>query len=183
MSNKQDPSGVYNVLAFHFDGKDTAKEAVKQVRNSGALDDEYIIAQIIVEQDEKGKVRVHETGRGGLGAVIGGAAGSILGLFGGPVGFLTWTVSGALVGGVAGKYFGRPFKYGDLKQVGQAMVPDSSAFMLLVEDTYTEEVADSLSGVSASMVTLTVGDELSGELAQFVAGEVDTTDDDSSSDD
>ena len=48
----------------------------------------------------------------------------------------------------------------------------------LMEDIYAEAVADSLSGVSANSITLTVGDELSGELAQFVAGEVSVDADD-----
>jgi uncharacterized membrane protein len=150
---------------------------VKEIKASGALDDQYVVAQIIVEQNEKGKVHVHETGRGGLGAVVGGVAGSVLSLIGGPVGFLTWVVGGVVVGGVAGKYLGRPIKKGDLKEVGEAMVPDSSAFLLLVEDIYSEAVADSLSGVNANMITLTVGDELSGELAQFVAAEASVDDD------
>jgi len=182
MSKKKESSNVFNVLAFNFAGKDTAKETVKDLKSSGALDDQYVVAQIIVEQDENGKVHIHETGRGGLGAVIGGAAGSLLGLIGGPAGFLAWLVGGAVIGGVAGKYLGRPIKKGDLKEVGEAMVPDSSAFMLLCEDTYSEEIAESLSGVSTNMVTLTVGDELSGELAQFVAGEADATADDDGDD-
>ena len=177
MSEKDTGSQVYNVLAFTFAGQKTAQETVREVRASGALDDQYVVAQIIVEQDEKGKVHVHETGRGGLGAVVGGVAGGLLSLLGGPVGFLAWVVGGAVVGGVAGKYLGRPIKKGDLKEIGDAMVPDSSAFMLLVEDIYSEDVADSLSGVSANMVTLTVGDELSGELAQFVAAGVSADDD------
>ena len=169
-------------MAFNFVGQKTAKETVKEIKASGALDDQYVVAQIIVEQNEKGKVHVHETGRGGLGAVVGGVAGSVLSLIGGPVGFLTWVVGGAVVGGVAGKYLGRPIKKGDLKEVGEAMVPDSSAFLLLVEDIYSEAVADSLSGLNANMVTLTVGDELSGELAQFVAAEA-SVDDDAATDD
>jgi uncharacterized membrane protein len=177
MSKKETSSNVFNVLAFNFVGQKTAKETVKEIKASGALDDQYVVAQIIVEQDEKGKVHVHETGRGGLGAVVGGVAGSLLSLIGGPVGFLTWVVGGAVVGGVAGKYLGRPIKKGDLKEVGEAMVPDSSAFLLLVEDIYSEAVADSLSGLNANMITLTVGDELSGEIAQFVAAEASVDDD------
>jgi len=177
MSKEKESSNVFNVLAFNFAGEDTAKETVKDIKSSGLLDDYAIVAEIIVSQDEKGKVHIHEPGHGGLGAVVGGVAGGLLSLIGGPIGFLTWVVSGAVIGGVAGKYLGRPIKKGDLEEVGEAMVPDSSAFLLLVEDIYSEAIADSLSGVNANMVTLTVGDELSGELAQFVAGEVSATDD------
>jgi len=177
MSKKEASSNIFNILAFTFGGQDTAKETIKEIKASGALDDQYVVAQIIVEQDEKGKVHVHETGRGGLGAVVGGVSGGLLSLIGGPVGFLTWVVGGAVVGGVAGKYLGRPIKKGDLKEIGESMSPDSSAFLLLVEDIYSEAVADSLSGVNANVVTLTVGDELSGEIAQYVAASVDVGDD------
>jgi uncharacterized membrane protein len=76
-----------------------------------------------------------------------------------------------VVGGVAGKYLGRPFAKGDLKEIGEAMAPDSSAFLLLVEDIDSEAVIDSLEGYNANVVTLTVGDELSGQIASYVAGE------------
>jgi uncharacterized membrane protein len=72
---------------------------------------------------------------------------------------------------VAGKYLGRPFKKGDIKEFGETMVPDSSAFMLLCEDVYSEAIVDSMQGVNANVVRLTVGDELSGELAQLTAAE------------
>jgi hypothetical protein len=72
---------------------------------------------------------------------------------------------------VAGHYLGRPFKKGDLEQIGEAMSPDSSAFLLLLEDTYSEGVVDSMSGYNANVVTLTVGDDLSGEIQSYVAGE------------
>ena len=76
-----------------------------------------------------------------------------------------------MVGGVAGHYLGRPFKQDDLEQIGAAMQPDSSAFLLLLEDTYSEGVVDNLKGYNANVVTLTVGDELSGQIASYVAGE------------
>ena len=51
------------------------------------------------------------------------------------------------------------------------MVPDSSAFLLLVEDIESEAVVDSMKGYNANVVTLTVGDDLSGQIASYVAGE------------
>jgi hypothetical protein len=50
------------------------------------------------------------------------------------------------------------------------MSPDTSAFLLLLEDKVSEEVIRSMSGYSANVVTLTVGDELSGQIASYVAG-------------
>jgi len=172
MGNGSNGSAVYNILAFTFDGQDTASQTVKDIKSSGVLDGYDIVAQCVVEQDPNGKVHIHEPGRGGVGATVGAVAGGLLGLIGGPAGLLAWAVGGAVVGGVAGKYLGRPFKKGDLEEIGEAMSPDSSAFLLLLEDTYSEDVVDSLSGYNANVVTLTVGDELSGEIAQFAAGAV-----------
>jgi uncharacterized membrane protein len=162
---------VYNILAFTFDGQDTANQTVKDIKSLGALEGYDIVAQAVVEQDAKGKVHIHEPGRGGLGAAFGAAGGGLLGLIGGPAGLLAWAVGGAVIGGVAGKYLGRPFKKGDLEEIGEAMSPDSSAFLLLLEDSYSEGVVDSLKGYNANVVTLTVGDELSGQIASYVAGE------------
>jgi uncharacterized membrane protein len=168
---KKEKSAVYNIVAFNFAGKDTAKETVKDIKKSGALEGQAIVAEVIVEQDEKGKVHTHEPGHGTVGSVVGAVGGGLLGLIGGPAGLLAWTVGGAVVGGAAGKYLGRPFSKGDLKEIGAAMSPDTSAFLLLVEDIGSESVVDSLKGYNANVVTLTVGDELSGQIASLVAGE------------
>ena len=71
--SKKDKAAVYNILAFTFDGKDDAVNAVKQIKKSGALEGQKIVAEVVVEQDEKGKVpsaeagsqRCEKSGRGG----------------------------------------------------------------------------------------------------------------------
>jgi uncharacterized membrane protein len=171
MSDKKEKSAVFNILAFNFDGEKTAEETVKQIKKSGALDGQLIVAEAIVSVNEKGKTHIHEPGHGTMGAVLGGAGVGLLSLIGGPVGLLAWTVGGAVVGGAAGKYLGRPFSKGDLKEIGEAMQPDTSAFLLLVEDVASESVVDSMKEYNANVVTLTVGDDLSGQIASFVAGE------------
>ncbi|KPK05626.1 MAG: hypothetical protein AMJ56_15645 [Anaerolineae bacterium SG8_19] len=171
MSDKKEKSAVFNILAFNFDGEETAEETVKQIKKSGALDGQLIVAEAIVSVNEKGKTHIHEPGHGTMGAVLGGAGVGLLSLIGGPAGLLAWTVGGAVVGGVAGKYLGRPFSKGDLKEIGEAMAPDTSAFLLLVEDIASETVVDSMKEYNANVVTLTVGDDLSGQIASYVAGE------------
>jgi uncharacterized membrane protein len=75
-----------------------------------------------------------------------------------------------VIGGVAGKYLGRPIAKGDLQEIGQGLTPDTSVLLLLLEDTESEGVVNSMQGYSADVVTLTVGDELSGQIASYVAG-------------
>ena len=170
MSQKE-KSAIYNVLAFTFAGEKTAGEAVKEIKKSDLLDGQYIVVEAVVSVDEKGKTHIHEPGHGVFGGTVGAVGGGLLGLIGGPAGLLAWTVGGAVVGGVAGKYLGRPFSKGDLKEVGEAMQPDTSAFLLIVEDWASETVINKMEGFNANVITLTVGDELSGEIAQIVAGE------------
>jgi uncharacterized membrane protein len=164
-------SAIYNILAFTFQGQDTAKQTVKEIKSSGDLDGYDIVAQCVVEQDAKGKVHIHEPGHGVWGATIGAVGGGLLGLIGGPVGVLALAAGGAVVGGAAG-HLDRAIPKEDLEEIGEALTPDSSAFLLLLEDTYSEGVVNSMSGYDADVVTLTVGDDLSGEIASYSEGAV-----------
>jgi uncharacterized membrane protein len=169
MSNQSDSSAVYNILAFAFAGQKTADQNLKDIKSSGVLEGYDIAAQAVVEQDQKGKVHIHQPGHGGVGAVIGGAVGGVLGLIGGPPGVLALGAAGAAVGGAAG-HFDTVIPKDDLEELGEALTPDTSALLLLLEDTYSEGVINDMSGYNANVVTLTVGDDLSGQIAQYTAG-------------
>jgi hypothetical protein len=52
------------------------------------------------------------------------------------------------------------------------MVPNTSALLLLLEDKETEGLVNDVQGYDANVVTMTVGDELSGEIANFASGYV-----------
>ena len=172
MSDQDMDSAIYDIVALCFDGQKTAKQAFKEAKKSGLLDGYAIVVQAIVEKNKKGKVSVKQAGKGGVGATVGAVGGGLLSLIGGPAGLLAWTVGGAVVGGIAGKHLGQPIAKGDLKELGEALTPDSSAVLLLLEDVYTEAAVDSMSGYTANVVRLTLGNELSGEVARFVAGAV-----------
>ena len=174
-SSDSNGSAVYNILAFAFDGQDTAKQTLSDIKSSGALDGYDIVAQAIVDQNAKGKVHIHEPGKGGVGAVVGGAIGGILGMLGGPAGMLALGAAGAAIGGVAG-HLDRYIDKDDLEELGEALTPDSSALLLLLEDTYSEGVINSMGGYDANVVTLTVGDDLSGEIAQYASGSASSDD-------
>ena len=59
MSKSKESSAVFNILAFTFDGKDDAEETVKQIKKSGALEGQMIVAEAIVSVDAKGKLKIH----------------------------------------------------------------------------------------------------------------------------
>jgi uncharacterized membrane protein len=173
MSNSnQAQTAIYNIVAFILQGKDSAKQVEKNVMAGQKAAGYRVLVHAVVSVDEKGKVHISEPGRGGLGATAGVVAGGLLGLIGGPAGLLAWAVAGGTIGGVAGHYAGRVIKTEDLKNLGARMQPNTSAILALVEDEASEELINRMEGVGAHIVTLTIGNETSGELAQVFAAEI-----------
>jgi uncharacterized membrane protein len=173
LSNKG--SSIYNILVFSFTDTHTADEVVNELKASQKLGGYKIVAEAVVIREADGSVHVHEPGEGGKGATIGAVVGGAIGLLGGPVGVLWLAAAGGALGGVAGHFAGRSIPADDLKKIGEQLHPNSSAFLALVEDTDAEAVVNSMSGVNANVVTVTLGDELSGTIAQAVEADVTVT--------
>jgi len=108
-----------------------------------------VVAEAVVIREADGSVHVHEPGEGGKSATIGAVVGGAIGLLGGPVGALWLAAAGGAHGGVAGHFAGRSIPADDLKR----SVPNSSAFLALVENTDAEAVVNSISGVNANVVS------------------------------
>src|SRR5215467_3010339 len=165
-------SSIYDILVFSFPDTHTADEVVNELKASQKLGGYKVVAEAVVIHEADGSVHVHEPGEGGKGAAIGAAVGGALGLLGGPVGVLWLAAAGGAVGGVAGHFAGRSIPADDLKRIGEQLQPNSSAFLALVEDTDAEAVVNSMSGVNANVVTVTLGDELSGTIAQAIEADI-----------
>lgn len=116
-----------------------------------------------------GKAQVKQSGRGGVGAAAGAGVGVLLGLIGGPAGLLAWTLGSALVGGLAGKHLGQSFDADQLKALAVDMAPNTSAILVVIEDKLAQDAAKAMGEYGAKAVTLTLGDQLSGEVASFAA--------------
>src|SRR6516162_3270652 len=170
MNNKG--SSIYNILVFSFTDTHTADEVVNELKASQKLGGYKVVAEAVVIREADGSVHVHEPGEGGKGATIGAVVGGAIGLLGGPVGVLWLAAAGGALGGVAGHFAGRSIPADDLKKIGEQLQPNSSAFLALVENTDAEAVVDSMSGVNANVVRVTLGDELSGTIAQAVEADV-----------
>ena len=175
MSEKPGNGAVFNILVFSFADPKTAGEVVQELQSSQKLGGYRIVAEAVVERDDSGKVHIHEPGREGLGGTIGAVAGGLAGLFVGPLAVLILAVTGGAIGGVAGHFAGRAIPADDLKEMADALPPNSSAFVAMVEDTEAEKIIDDMSDYTANVVTITIGDELSGEIDSVLAMEVENT--------
>jgi uncharacterized membrane protein len=166
-------SSVYSILLFAFEGVRTAGNLVDEVVASQRRAGLKLITQAVVEREQDGNVKIHEPGRGGVGAAAGAVAGGLLALLGGPVGVLTLIVAGGAIGGVAGHFAGRVLPADDLRRVGQSLPLNSSGFIVICEDTEAEKAIDAMKQfTSANVVVITAGSELSGVIGQAVAAEV-----------
>jgi uncharacterized membrane protein len=176
MSKEQQPqNAVYNIVAFVFADPKKAKQVHDELKASKAeakAQGYKIVANAVVEVDDKGKAHIHEGGHGGWGAVGGMAVGGFLGLIGGPVGLLAWVVAGGVIGGFIGKIEGRAVPKEDLEKLAEQMKPNTSAILVIIEDKGAEQLINRMSPYQAQVVTLTVGDETSGEIAQAVEVQV-----------
>jgi uncharacterized membrane protein len=166
---KKTGSEVYNIVAFVFADRQEAKRVSDELRHSAKGEGYKVIANAVVEVDEKGKAHVHEAGHGTWGTALGAGGVGLLSLIGGPAGLLAWAVAGGVIGGFAGKFAGRAIPTKDMKELAERMQPNTSAILAMVEDTWAETLINDMAPYKAQVVTLTVGDELSGEIAQAVA--------------
>lgn len=172
MSQAETTAQVYRVVAFEFEGKDRALQVAELVRKGGRANDYKVAAWAVVEVDEKGKTHVKQSGHGSIGTAVGLGAGALLGLIGGPAGLLVWALGGALLGGLAGKYMGHQFDTADLKALTTNMLPNTSAIIVIIEDKLEQDLIKEYSPYDAKVVTLTLGSQISGEVAQYSAIEV-----------
>lgn len=162
-------SEVYHIVAFEFEGKDRAAQVVDLIKKAGKSQDFKVPAWAVVEVDDNGKAHVKQSGRGGMGAAAGAGIGVLLGLIGGPAGLIAWTLGSALVGGIAGMKMGHQFDSNQLKAMAVDMLPNSSAIIVVIEDTLVENIAKDMGEYGAKVVTLTLGDQISGEVAGYIA--------------
>ncbi len=165
----QEKPGVYHFVAYEFAGQDRADQVIDLIKKAGREQEYKVSAWAVVEVDAKGKPHIHQSGHGGKGTAAGAGAGFLLGLVGGPAGLLVWTLGGALLGGVAGKYLGHHFDKNELAALATDMGANTSAIIAIVEDKAAEEMAKAMGQYDAKVVTLTMGSQLSGELASFAA--------------
>jgi uncharacterized membrane protein len=121
-----------------------ADEDFKALKAGQDADEYQIVGAVVMNRDASGKVEVkeHGDGRVGGGAVIGGAAGLVVGLFAPPL--LAATAIGAGIGAVIGKLSKRH----EEKKLGvdleEYLPPGSSAVVAVVDDVWADKVENAL---------------------------------------
>jgi uncharacterized membrane protein len=132
------------LVAGTYSASGTAADDFKALK-AGEKDGEYeVVASVVMNRDGDGNVDVDETGDGrvGAGAVLGGTAGLVVGLFAPPL--LAATAIGAGIGAVVGKLR----KKHEEKKMGveleDYLPTNSSAVVAIVDDQWADKVEAAL---------------------------------------
>jgi uncharacterized membrane protein len=139
MSDQTTSEGVAGVGMFvaAFLDEKGAKKALKGMKEAKKSGEFYYDNAAVIHCNEKGKVKIDETGdmSTGKGAGIGALVGGVIGLLGGPIGVVAGAGAGALA---ALKDSG--FDDKSLKEIGSALPPGTSAIAVTTSRKFVEQV-------------------------------------------
>jgi len=156
------------LLVAAFKTEDGAQNALKELKAAKKDDLIKILNAAIITMNQKGKVKIHETGDmgGGKGAVIGAAIGTIIPGIGNVVG----GVVGAALGGMAAKMRDSGFSNDRLAKIGEGLKPGTSAIVAAIEHIWVEQVETAMQEAGADVVTQEISDDIKKTLSS--GGEV-----------
>ncbi|GGI46235.1 putative membrane protein [Agromyces flavus] len=133
--------GMDNLLLYvaTYDTAAAATEDYRRLQDAKEADLE-LVSSVVVHRDDDGKVTVdeHGTGQVGSGALIGGAAGLVVGLFAPPL--LAATAVGAGVGAIAGKLAERHEEKKMGVDLEETLPKGSSAIVAVIDDRYLDRI-------------------------------------------
>ena len=135
------------VFVAAFDNEEQAGEALKDFRamdREGSID---LIDAAVIVRGADGKVRFEETAdpSGKKWAKRGAIAGGLVGLIF-PPSIIGTALVGAAGGGIWGKVRDKGFRDEDLKAIGEALTPGTSAIIAVAEDHVIERLQQGIEG-------------------------------------
>jgi uncharacterized membrane protein len=118
----------------------------------------------VLTKDADGKLRIKDTKDmgGGKGMVIGAVVGGAIGLLTGGVGLLA--LGGGALGGLGAKLRDGGLPDARLRELGEAMPPNSSALVAVIEHTSVADAEQALRDVGADVVTASLTADIAAQL-------------------
>lgn len=142
------------------DGAGQTMEELKRANQEGLIGIEDMA---IIVKDANGKTRItnskHRTAKGFL---TGGVIGGVVALLVGPVGWGAALGGGAL-GALAGRMRNLPMKI-TLKDIGESLIPNSSAMVAVIEHTWVADVERGLAARGARIMHETLQADITRQL-------------------
>lgn len=155
------------LLIAAFNTPTAAEDVLEQLKTAKKEKLIGIQAARVLVKDEKGKLSTKDVGlTTGKGAVAGGVIGAVVGVLTGGVG-LALGAAGALVGGLIGKSKkeGRFDAY-RIEQIADALTPNSSAIIAVIEHKWVAELEAELEEAGADVMTAAIAADIAEQLGE-----------------
>lgn len=153
------------VIVAAYTDMEGASNALKELQKVGK-DTLQVKEAAVLVRDSQGKLAIRETHHLARGAVLGGAAGAVVGLIAGPVGWAA--LGGAAVGTLASRLRDSGFPDKRLKEIGEALKPSTSALIVIVEHRWVLEAEKQLRAAAADVATEGIKQEVAAQLDEEV---------------
>ena len=158
-----------DLIAVAYPDKETAETArhrLAQLMLEHAIELEDAV---VVDRDEKGKVKLHQAYRPGVAGAAGGA------LWGGLIGLLFLApLFGMAIGAAAGAASGsaRDFGVNDqfMKSLGEKLAPGGAALIVLVRKVTPDKVLPEIRQYGGDVIQTSLDDESEARLREVLEG-------------
>jgi uncharacterized membrane protein len=175
MSPQQSQTEVqcaYHLVMLAFNGVATAQDLVTAVKIDCALDQCEVEAEAVITRDGEGHIVVHERGSAGVGATLGMVTAVIIGFVTGPILLPVMMAVGGVAGGVAGHFAGKTLPTTDLRDVGEMLPPDSSAYLAIVDSEHADSLIAAFAEKTPTILDVAVETEICSAIREAVTHRV-----------
>jgi uncharacterized membrane protein len=151
------------VAAFtEEDAADKVFEQLKQAKKEKLI---HIQDVAVIKRDADSKIHINEPKdwKAGKGAGVGAVIGAALGIITGP-GVILTTAAGAAIGGLAAQLRDAGFPDDQLKQVGEALKPGTSAIVAVIEHTWVADLEQEMQAQGAQVMRQSISEDITKQL-------------------
>jgi uncharacterized membrane protein len=151
------------VAAFtEEDAADKVFEQLKQAKKEKLI---HIQDVAVIKRDADNKIHINEPKdwKAGKGAGVGAVIGAALGIITGP-GVILTTAAGAAIGGLAAQLHDAGFPDDQLKQVGEALKPGTSAIVAVIEHTWVADLEQEMQAQGAQVMRQAISEDITKQL-------------------
>ena len=130
------------IIVATFDHVQGAHDALGVLKKARRKDDLEVQDAVSLRKDEKGRIRVSETGdwSGKRGMVVGGIAGGALGVLTGGVGWLA--LGGAAATGLTSRLRDSGFDNEELREITSRLDPNTSALLVVCANSSADRCVE-----------------------------------------
>jgi len=167
------PETDYHVVLLTFTGADTAAKVVEEVKvDCAEMHDCEVEAEAVITRSASGKVSVSEGGGAGIGATLGVVAATLVGVVTGPIILPMMMVIGGVAGGIAGHYVAQSLPRDDLREVGERLPLDSSAYLAIVDSEHAPALVAAFEERHPEVLDVAVETEMASAIREAITHRV-----------